>query len=92
MISITAIIKSKKENIAQMQALVQHLVTETQKEAACIRYDLHTTENIFIIWEEWRDQNGLDIHNNQSYLQDFITKTENLIAAPIQVYKTAQIL
>lgn len=92
MISITAIIKSKQENIGQVRNMIHHLVTETRKEAACVRYDLHTTENVFIIWEEWTDQPGLDIHNNQSYLLDFVKQTEELLASPIQVYKTAQSL
>lgn len=92
MISITAIIKSKLENTEEVQNKLHHLVTETRKEAACMRYDLHTTENIFIIWEEWKDQAGLDIHNNQSYLLDFIKQSENLVASPIQVYKTTQSL
>lgn len=92
MISITAIIKSKQENIEQVKNMIHHLVTETKKEAACIRYDLHTTENVFIIWEEWQDQPGLDFHNNQPYLQDFITKSESLVSSPIQVFKTTQSL
>lgn len=92
MISITAIIKSKTENLEEIKNMITHLVTETRKEEACIRYDLHTTENVFIIWEEWKDQAGLDIHNNQSYLQDFIAKSESLVSLPIQVYKTTQIL
>jgi quinol monooxygenase YgiN len=92
MISITAIIKSKKENIQQVQNMVKHLVAETRKEAACVRYDLHTTENVFIIWEEWKDQPGLDFHNSQPYLQDFIKQSEDLVASPIQVYKTTQSL
>jgi quinol monooxygenase YgiN len=92
MISITAIIKSKQENIEEVKNLVQNLVIQTRKEDACIRYDLHTTENVFIIWEEWKDQAGLDIHNNQPYLQDFIKQSENLVATPILVYKTTQSL
>jgi quinol monooxygenase YgiN len=92
MISITAIIKSKKETIQEVQILLQHLVAQTRKEAACVRYDLHTTENVFILWEEWKDQDGLDIHNNQSYLLDFIKQSEALVASPIQVYKTVQSL
>jgi quinol monooxygenase YgiN len=92
MISITATIKSKKENIQQLQDLLIHLVRETRKEAACVRYDLHHSENVFIIWEEWKDQDGLDLHNNQSHLQDFITKSESFVSAPIQVYKTTQLL
>jgi quinol monooxygenase YgiN len=92
MISITAIIKSKQENLTEVQNMITHLVTETRKEEACIRYDLHTTDNVFIIWEEWKDQTGLDIHNNQPYLVDFISKSETLLSAPVQVYKTVQIL
>lgn len=92
MISITAILKSKPEHLIEVQNMLTHLVTETRKEAACIRYDLHTSENVFILWEEWKDQVGLDLHNNQSYLQEFIKKTETLVAIPIQVYKTAQVL
>ncbi|MBE8726619.1 putative quinol monooxygenase [Flavobacterium hungaricum] len=92
MISITAILKSKPENLIEVQNMLTHLVTETRKEDACIRYDLHTTDTVFIIWEEWKDQVGLDFHNSQSYLQEFIQKTETLVASPIQVYKTAQIL
>ena len=92
MISITAILKSKPEHLTEIQSLITNLVNETRKEAACIRYDLHTSENVFILWEEWKDQPGLDLHNNQSYLKEFIKKTENLVSSPIQVYKTAQIL
>jgi len=92
MISITAIIKSKQENIEEVKNLIQNLVAQTRKEEACIRYDLHNTENVFIIWEEWQDQTGLDLHNNQSYLQDFIKQSESFASAPIQVYKTVQIL
>lgn len=92
MISITAILKSKPEHLIEVQNMLTHLVTETRKEAACIRYDLHTSENVFILWEEWKDQVGLDLHNNQSYLQEFIKKTETLVAIPIQVYKTSQVL
>jgi len=92
MISITAIIKSKQENIEEVKNIIHNLVTQTRKEAACIRYDLHTTENVFIIWEEWKDQAGLDIHNNQPYLQDFIATSDSFVATPIQVYKTVQVL
>ena len=92
MISITAIFKSKPENKKQLHSMLHHLVTETRKEAACIRYDLHATENTFILWEEWKDQPGLDIHNLQPYLVDFIVDSQVLVAEPIQVYKTAQIL
>lgn len=92
MISITAIIKSKIETTETVKDMIYNLVANTRNEAACIRYDLHYTDTVFIIWEEWKDQAGLDVHNEQSYLKDFITASENLLAAPIQVYKTTQVL
>lgn len=92
MISITAILKSKTENIEEIKDMVHNLVSNTRKEEACVRYDLHYSENVFIIWEEWKDQAGLDIHNNQTYLKDFIVNSESLLASPIQVYKTTQVL
>ncbi|MDN3672586.1 putative quinol monooxygenase [Flavobacterium branchiarum] len=92
MISITAIIKSKKENNEQVKTMIENLVNQTRKEAACIRYDLHNSDNVYIIWEEWTDQAGLDLHNNQSYLQEFVTSSETYLASQIQVYKTTQIL
>ena len=91
MISITAIIKSKEETTEVVKEMIHSLVTNTRKEAACIRYDLHYSENVFIIWEEWTDQPGLDIHNNEQYLIDFIAESEDLLAAPIQVYKTSEV-
>ncbi|MCD0465778.1 putative quinol monooxygenase [Flavobacterium sp. ENC] len=92
MISITAIFNSKAEHAEKLQDMLNHLVTETRKETACVRYDLHQSENVFILWEEWQDQPGLDLHNNQSYLLDFIAQSEALVSTPIQVYKTTQIL
>ena len=92
MISITAIIKSKQEDIEEVKTMIQNMVLQTRKEEACIRYDLHTTENVFIIWEEWKDQPGLDIHNNQPYLLDFVKRSQSLVASPIEIYKTTQSL
>lgn len=92
MISITAIFNSKTEHTEKLEGMLHHLVTETRKERACVRYDLHKSENVFILWEEWQDQPGLDIHNNQSYLLDFIAQSEALVSTPVQVYKTTQIL
>lgn len=92
MISITAIFNSKAEHTEKLEGMLHHLVTKTRKEAACVRYDLHKSDNVFILWEEWQDQPGLDVHNNQSYLLDFISQSETLVSTPIQVYKTTQIL
>lgn len=88
MIAITAILQSKTENSIQVLEMLTHLVTETRKESACKRYDLHYSENDFIIWEEWENQEGLDLHNTMPYLQLFIQESADLLSREINIFKT----
>ncbi|MBP1225222.1 putative quinol monooxygenase [Flavobacterium sp. 1355] len=92
MITITALIKSKKENTQEIQNMLQHLVNETRNEKACLRYSVQKAKNVFIFWEEWQDQAGFDLHMTQPHLQDFITKTVDLVTDPIEVHLGTQIL
>lgn len=86
MITITAIIKSKEENTTEVDDMLQHLVAETRKEKACLRYNVQKSNNVFIFWEEWQDQTGFDLHMTQPHLQDFFTKASNLVNEPIEVH------
>ncbi|PZX55348.1 quinol monooxygenase YgiN [Algoriphagus ratkowskyi] len=73
-IYLTAIAKAKPEFLSEIKTALEHMVTETKKEEACIQYDLHQgidDANTFIFYEIWEDQAGLDIHNKQPYIQDF---------------------
>lgn len=90
MITITAILKSKTKSSEQVLSMLTHLVTETRKEAACLRYDLHYNDTDFVLWEEWLDQEGLNLHNNSEHLESFINKIDGLIVDGIQVYKTSK--
>ena len=85
MITITALIKSKKEHIQEIQNMLQHLVSETRNEKACLRYNVQKAENVFIFWEEWQDQAGFHLHMTQPHLQNFITNTADLVTEPIEV-------
>lgn len=90
MIAITAILKSKPENTAKILEMVTHLISETRKESACKRYDLHYNETNFIIWEEWENQEGLDLHNQSAHLQNFVKQSKELLDGSLEVYKTTQ--
>ncbi|MBK0370591.1 putative quinol monooxygenase [Flavobacterium agrisoli] len=87
MITITAIISGKPEKNDILLPLLKHLVTQTRKESTCLRYDMHATETTYIIWEEWENQDGLDLHNQKPYLLDLIQKSDELTFS-IKVYKT----
>jgi quinol monooxygenase YgiN len=91
-IYLTVIVKSKPEKKEELRTLLLNMVYQSRKEGACIQYDLHevTDQDIFIFQEEWADQTGLDFHNEQEYLKDFVSKAEQL-TDEIMAYKTGKI-
>jgi quinol monooxygenase YgiN len=90
-INLTVILKSKTESIETLKSLLLDLVQNSKKETACLQYDLHQSDKeptIFIFHEVWENQDGLDLHNQQSYLQTFFENAKlYLQEAPI-IYKT----
>ena len=90
-INLTVILKSKTESIETLKSLLLDLVQNSKKETACLQYDLHQSDkepNTFIFHEVWENQDGLDLHNQQSYLQTFFENAKlYLQEAPI-IYKT----
>ncbi|RDC56982.1 antibiotic biosynthesis monooxygenase [Pedobacter chinensis] len=92
-IYLTAIVKSKIEKKAALKAVLLNMVSHSRKERACIQYDLHEAEgdDLFIFHEEWLDQNGLDEHNQQSYILDFV-RTSAELTEEIIIYKTEKLV
>lgn len=90
-INLTVILKSKPENTVLLKSLLLDLVQNSTKEAACIQYDLHQSieePNTFIFHEIWENQDGLNLHNQQSYIQSFFEKAKALLQETPIVYKT----
>lgn len=88
-IHLTAILKSKPEFLAEVKAFLLDLVNKTKKEKASILYGLHQSiddENTFFFYEIWENQEGLDNHNQQSYLVELgVLAQTKLKEAPIVV-------
>ncbi|MBD1427918.1 putative quinol monooxygenase [Sphingobacterium arenae] len=94
MIYITAIIKAKVEYREEVSKALQHMVTKTREEKACIQYDLHQgqdDENTFIFYEIWKDQEGLDKHNKQPYILAFGELAQEKLQENPQIYLTDKI-
>ncbi|MBO9732479.1 MAG: antibiotic biosynthesis monooxygenase [Chitinophaga sp.] len=93
-IYLTAVIKAKSAYRHEVLAVLQNMVTETRKEAANIQYDLHqgiTDENVFVFYEIWENQEGLDSHGQQPYILEFAALAgEKLQEAP-QIYLTKKL-
>ena len=84
-IYLTAIIETQPEFLAEVKSVLENMVVETRKESACLQYDLHQSienENTFIFYEIWANQSGLDEHNKQPYIQEFIELGNKLASAP----------
>ena len=90
-INLTVIIKSKPESRETLKSLLLDLVQNSKKETACLQYDLHQSNgesNTFIFHEIWENQNGLDNHNQQSYIQSFFENSKLLLQEIPILYKT----
>ena len=93
-IYITAIIEAKSTQCQYVQNVLQHMVRETKKEEACLQYDLHqdnSDPNLFIFYEIWRDQQGLDRHNQQPYIKEFGTLVDSKLKKSPSIYITQKI-
>ncbi|MCE7054696.1 antibiotic biosynthesis monooxygenase [Algoriphagus sp. AGSA1] len=91
---LTAIIKSKPEHTEEVAQVLGDLVIQSRKETACIQYDLHQSiedKNIFVFYEIWKNQQGLDLHNEQLYIREFGKLADEKLAEKPTVYLTQKI-
>lgn len=88
-IYLTAILKSKKESIQNLKSILDNMVLNTRKEEACEKYELQQSlddETVFIFHEIWKSKEGLDAHNQQPYIQEFVEKVPDLLEKSADIY------
>lgn len=88
-IYLTAILKSKQDKIQELKSILENMVLNTIKEEACEKYELQQSledETVFIFHEIWKCQEGLDAHNQQSYIREFVEKAPDLLGKPVEIY------
>lgn len=88
-IYLTAILKSKTDKIQDLKLILDNMVLNTRKEEACEKYELQQgleDETVFIFHEIWKSKEGLDAHNQQSYIKEFIEKAPILLEEPAKIY------
>jgi quinol monooxygenase YgiN len=92
-INLTVIIKSKLEYREELKMILKDLVENSKKETACVQYDLHQNiddPNIFILHEVWKNNDGLDLHKEQSYSLKFNRTSQIFLEEKIVVYVTSR--
>ncbi|MCS3529806.1 putative quinol monooxygenase [Chryseobacterium sp. JUb7] len=90
-IYLTAIIKTKEEHRTEVLEVLQNMVKETQKEEANELYALHQgieDKNQFVFYEIWKSEEGLALHNQQSYIQAFGGLADEKLQEKPQIYLT----
>ncbi|NML39684.1 antibiotic biosynthesis monooxygenase [Chitinophaga sp. G-6-1-13] len=93
-IYLIATIKAKPEHRDEVAVVLQRMVTETRKEEAAIQYDLHqgtADDNLFVFYEIWKDQEGLDAHNQQPYILEFGRLAEGKLQEAPTIHLTTKI-
>jgi len=63
------------------------LVSLTQKEAGCIRYELHQStedETIFLFYEKWAHKDDVDKHFKTPHFQSWEQKSAKMVTEPVK--------
>ena len=91
-IYLTAIVKGKQETTAALRTMLLDMGVNSRKEEACIQYDLHESavDDTFVFQEEWKDQAGLDLHDQQPYILGFVAQVD-VLTDGIVIYKTEKL-
>jgi quinol monooxygenase YgiN len=82
MISLIATITAKKDKIEEVKAELLNLVEHTRKEEGNLQYALHQdpqNEQVFIFFEQFKDQVAFDFHASQPYISAFMAKADDLL-------------
>ncbi len=85
---VIARLNVKSDAVDQFLQSAEIIVNKTRKEEGCITYILYKSsfspENEFIFYEEYKDQQALNVHNNSEYLANFLKQvTPMLTSEPI---------
>lgn len=61
----------------------EEIISKTNKEEGCLSYKLlqnTNLENEFFFYEEYKNKEALDVHNNSSYLKNFLHLVTPMLA------------
>ncbi len=87
-LTVVAKIVAKPGLEEKVKAELLNLITPTRKEAGCINYDLHRSQDNkaqFLFYENWVSRQDLDDHLKTPHLEAFLGKSQELLAEPIEI-------
>jgi quinol monooxygenase YgiN len=94
-VTVIARARAKEGKHEEVESALMDLIAPTREEPGCISYVLHQSpddKNSFVFVENWANQMALDEHLQKPYLQDFLARSEELLAEPLDVSLWHQIV
>jgi quinol monooxygenase YgiN len=94
MLFIIAQIHVLSEKISEANIDLNKLVTSTQLEEGCLRYDLYQiTESgdKFFLLEEWRDEKYLEKHLESQHIKEFNSSKKTWISGKIEINRVEKV-
>lgn len=89
-IYLTAVVKAKPKFKTEVENILNHMVLQTRLEDACELYTLHQSmedENTFVFYEIWKNQAGLNLHNEQNYIKEFVSIVKEKLQEKPLIFK-----
>lgn len=89
MTTLVAYVKAKPGKEAALKQTLMGLVGPTRKEAGCIDYHLHVSDDdprMFLFYENWRTRKDLDEHLKMPHLLEFFGKHEELVDGDVPLH------
>ena|SRR5438552_3825087 len=87
-VTVIARIKAKPGTIARVKEELTKLLAATRAEDGCINFDMHqanTDAAQFLFHENWTSEAALKRHFETPHIKHWLTLTDELLAAPLDV-------
>lgn len=87
-VTVLALIRAKAEHQDAVKEALLALVPPTHQEEGCLDYVLHQSSEdpaLFMFYENWKSREELDQHLQTSYIQNFLRKTDQMLAEPVDL-------
>lgn len=88
MIAVYAICHVETGKTAEFEAVAKTLIKASLKDQGCLSYvcgPVQGKENIYTFVEQWRSQEDLELHAEQSHFKQAADKFAGLLSRPIEI-------
>lgn len=86
---VVATIPAKPEHADAIRAAMEHVATESRKEAGCISYDVYESQAVpgtFITMERWVDMAAMNLHMETPHVAAAIAASDGALTGDVVIH------